>query len=102
MPKQIDAILKNDASIKAYAPRFETYALLSGDEKSVGSMIVGIVPSKEKALSKLSLSLSKGAYLSDSDTNAIYIGSELARTLKSRYRQPDSHGRFFHRLLRCC
>lgn len=78
----INAILKNDASIKEYAPRFETYALLSGDEKSVGSMVVGIVPSKEKALSKLSQSLIKGAYLNDSDTNAIYIGSELATRLK--------------------
>ena len=49
----IEAILKNDSSIKAYSPRFETYAFLSGDEKAVGSMIVGIVPSREKALSKL-------------------------------------------------
>jgi len=80
--KSIDDILKNDTSIKDYAPRFETYALLSGDEKSVGSMIVGIVPSKEKTLSKLPSSLIKGEYLSDNDTNAIYIGSELAKRLK--------------------
>ncbi len=78
----IDSILKDDNSIKAYAPRFETYALLSGDEKSVGSMIVGIVPSKEETLSKLPGSLIKGEYLSDSDTNAIYIGKELAERLK--------------------
>jgi len=78
----IDEILKNDTSIKTYAPRFETYALLSGDEKSVGSMIVGIVPSKEKKLSKLASSLIKGAYLNDSDTNAIYIGIKLAERLK--------------------
>ena len=77
----IDTILKNDFSIKAYSPRFETYALLSGDEKSVGSMIVGIVPSSEKAVSKLSSSLIKGDYLNDNDTNAIYIGSALAKRL---------------------
>jgi len=80
--KSIDNILKNDTSIKEYAPRFETYALLSGDEKSVGSMIVGILPSAEKALSKLPSSLIKGEYLSDSDTNAIYLGSDLAKRLK--------------------
>jgi len=80
--QSIDKILKGDASIKVYAPRFETYALLSGEEKSVGSMIVGIVPSKEEKLSKLSHSLIKGAYISDNDTNAIYIGSELATRLK--------------------
>ncbi len=80
--QSIDKILKGDASIKVYAPRFETYALLSGEEKSVGSMIVGIIPSKEEKLSKLSHSLIKGAYISDNDTNAIYIGSELATRLK--------------------
>ena len=80
--KSIEDILKNDTSIKAYTPRFETYALLSGDEKSVGSMITGIVPSLEKSLSKLEDSLIKGAYLSDSDTNAIYIGVDLSKRLK--------------------
>ena len=78
----IDEILRNDTSIKTYAPRFETYALLSGDEKSVGSMIVGIIPSKEEKLSKLASSLSKGEYLNDNDTNAIYIGIKLAERLK--------------------
>jgi ABC-type lipoprotein release transport system permease subunit len=79
---RIDAILKNDPSIRIYSPRFETYALLSGDEKAVGSLIGGIIPSREKALSKLHDSLIKGTYLSDSDTNAIYIGSELSERLK--------------------
>ena len=80
--QSIDDILKNSTSIKDYAPRFETYALLSGDEKSVGSMIVGIVPSREKALSKLPSSLIKGEYLSDTDTHTIYLGSDLAKRLK--------------------
>ena len=79
---RIDAILKNDASIKSYSQRFETYALLSGDEKAAGSLVAGIVPSREKELSKLQVSLIKGAYLDDSDTNEIYIGSELAKRLK--------------------
>lgn len=77
----IAAILKNDSSIKAYSPRFETYALLSGDEKSVGSMIVGIIPSRETSLSKVASSLIKGAYIDDNDTNVIYLGSELAKRL---------------------
>ena len=78
----IDKILEKDSSVSAYAPRFETYALLSGDDKSVGSLIAGIVPSREKALSKLQDSLIKGEYLNDSDTNAIYLGSDLAKRLK--------------------
>jgi len=78
----IDNILKKDTSISAYSPRFETYALLSADDKSVGSLIAGIVPSRETTLSKLQDSLIKGEYLSDSDTNAIYLGSDLAKRLK--------------------
>lgn len=79
---RVDTILKNDPSIKVYSPRFETYALLAGDEKAVGSLIAGIIPSREKNLSKLQESLIKGEYLNDSDTNAIYIGSDLAERLK--------------------
>ncbi len=78
----IDNILKKDTSISAYSPRFETYALLSTDDKSVGSLIAGIVPSRETTLSKLQDSLIKGEYLNDNDTNAIYLGSDLAKRLK--------------------
>ena len=77
----IEEILKNNTSIKDYAPRFETYALLSGDEKTVGSLIGGIMPSREATLSKLPASLIKGEYLNDEDQNQIYIGSELAKRL---------------------
>ncbi|UPT78426.1 FtsX-like permease family protein [Sulfurovum sp. XGS-02] len=77
----IDTILKNDPSIRLYSPRFETYALLSGEVKTIGSLVGGIIPSREKTLSKLHDSLIKGAYLEDHDTNAIYIGSELSERL---------------------
>ena len=79
----IDQILKKDPSISHYAPRFETYALLSGEEKSVGSLVAGIIPSREKRLSRLQNSLLKGDYLDDNDSNAIYLGSELAKRLKA-------------------
>ena len=77
----IEAILKNDTTIKTYSERFETYALLSGDEKTIGSMIVGIIPSQEVSLSKLSSSLIRGEYLDDNDTNTMYLGSALAKRL---------------------
>ena len=79
--QKIEDILKKDASVKSYAPRFETYALLSGDDKSIGSMITGIVPSLEISLSKLKDSLIEGTYLDDNDTNAIYVGVDLAKRL---------------------
>ncbi len=80
--EHIDQVLRKDPSISHYAPRFETYALLSSEANSVGSLLAGIIPSREKKLSKLQNSLLKGNYLDDSDSNAIYLGSELAKRLK--------------------
>lgn len=79
--KQIEMFLKQKPFISNFSPRFETYALLSQKEKTVGSMLGGIVPSREKSLSHLESSLIKGSYLEDNDTRSIYIGSDLAKRL---------------------
>lgn len=78
----IEKILKSDPDIAAFSPRFETYVLLSTKKKSVGTMLGGIIPSRESALSHLKASLVQGSYLDDSDTQAIYVGSELAKRLE--------------------
>ena len=74
--------LKLNSDIKLVSSRFETFALLSSKEKSIASMITGITPSNESKLSKLKDSLYKGEYLNDNDTNAIYLGNQLAKRLK--------------------
>lgn len=74
--------LRKDDAIDTVGSRFETFVLLSSDNSSTGAMISGIEPKYEEKLSKLKHSLYKGEYLSDSDTNAIYIGYELAKRLK--------------------
>lgn len=78
---QIEKFLSNKPFVADFSPRFETYALFSKKDKSVGSMVCGIIPSKESKLSYLKRSLIKGSYLDDSDTNSIYIGNELAKKL---------------------
>ena len=65
--------------IKAYAPRLETFALLSSKEDSVGAMVTGIIPQAEVKISKLKEALVAGRYLNDNDTNSLYIGAELAK-----------------------
>jgi ABC-type lipoprotein release transport system permease subunit len=67
--------------VKAYAPRLETFALLSSREDSVGAMVTGILPESEVKISKLKEALTQGRYLNDQDTNALYIGAELAKRL---------------------
>ena len=76
--------LKKDQNIVAITPRFETSVLLSFGNKSVGMMLVGIVPQSEAKISKLKNSLIEGKYLDKNDSNALYIGAELAKRLKAR------------------
>ncbi len=74
--------LKQRSDIDTITPRFETSALFSSDTKTLGAMIVAIVPNLEKKVSKLKSSLIEGEYLTSNDTNKLYIGKELAKRLK--------------------
>ncbi len=74
--------LKRRNDIDIVTPRFETSALFSSDTKTLGAMIVAIVPDLEKRVSKLESSLIEGEYLTSNDTNELYIGKELAKRLK--------------------
>jgi len=65
-----------------YTPRYETFGLLSNDEYSSATMMVGIYPDKEAQVTVLKKSLIQGRYLDINDTNAIYMGKELAQRLK--------------------
>lgn len=68
--------------INASAERFEAYALYSTDEQSIGGMFTAVQPEKEAHVSRLKRSLVEGEYLTATDTNAIYLGAELAKRLK--------------------
>ena len=78
----IEALLSRTPNIRAFAPRLESYALLSTPRESVGAMVVGIDPEREKVLSKVAEALHAGRYLDADDTDAIYLGTELATRLK--------------------
>ncbi|MEN8200885.1 MAG: hypothetical protein ABFR63_12515, partial [Thermodesulfobacteriota bacterium] len=78
LQKQVTAL----DGVEVFSPRFESFVLFSVGEKAVGGMLTGIVPEKERSLSRLHASLKEGEYLSSGDGNQLYIGSELARRLK--------------------
>lgn len=80
--KSVEAKVAATAGIEAYAPRLESFALLSTDKDSAGAMVVGIDPERERRLSKMAASLHKGRYLEPNDTNALYMGDALAHRLK--------------------
>ena len=78
LQKDVEAV----AGVELFSPRFEAFVLYSVGEKAVGGMLTGINPEKERRISRLHSSLKEGSYLSNTDTNQLYIGNELARRLK--------------------
>lgn len=79
--------LKQHNDIQTIASRFETSALFSSESKTIGAMITGIEPENESQVSKLKMALVEGSYLESNDTNALYIGVELAKRLKVSLRE---------------
>lgn len=67
--------------IRAVSERFETYALYSTQKQTIGALFTAIEPENEAQVSRLKRSLIAGEYLSRSDTNALYLGCELAKRL---------------------
>ena len=78
LQKEVEAV----RGVKLFSPRFNSFVLFSAGEKAVGGMLTGIDPEKERHISRLSSSLKEGQYLTITDTNQLYIGSELAHRLK--------------------
>jgi ABC-type lipoprotein release transport system permease subunit len=78
---QYEAILKKQNFVKAYAPRIETYGLISGPKTTQGSALVGIDPVLEKTISVLASKVTTGNFLSTSDEEGVLIGETLAKNL---------------------
>jgi len=78
---KLEQEVEDVAGVELFSPRFESFVLYSVGEKATGGMLTGIIPEKESSISRLKASLKEGSYLSDSDTNQLYIGYELARRL---------------------
>lgn len=80
--KKVLENLQKNSDVDTFTPRFETSALYSSETKTIGAMITGIQPESESRISKLKSDLIEGKYLQNDDTNALYIGKELAKRLK--------------------
>ncbi len=80
--REVKTGLKDIPDIATAATRFETFGLFSGAQDSAGGLLIGIEPEQEAQVSRLKRALKEGRYLQHSDTNAAYIGSELAKKLR--------------------
>jgi putative ABC transport system permease protein len=77
-----DSLIKKieQPSVKAIAPRIESFALASTGNLTKGCMVVGIEPAKEDQLTALKSKLIQGSYLNNNDEGAL-ITEGLAKRL---------------------
>ena len=78
--EKLQALPDDIASLDLIVPRIESFALASFETNTHGVLVVGIDPSKEDAMTKLSKRITKGNYLTTDDQGAI-IGIGVAEKL---------------------
>lgn len=74
--------LRKKTAIEAVAARASSFALLSSDKRTYGTMIVGVQPQFENKVSSLPGAIMKGHYLSSDGVNEIVIGRSLAHNMQ--------------------
>ena len=68
--------------VTAVAPRATGYVILANGERSYGAAVIGVDPQKEVMVTSLPGTVREGRYLNADDTDAVVVGSVLARNLK--------------------
>lgn len=73
--------IKRDPNVTDITPRLEAFALISSSDLTKGSMVMGIDPVKENAITRLREKVVKGSYLKTYD-RAVLLAEGLAERLK--------------------
>ena len=74
--------LQTDNRIKAVAPRSITNGMISSARKASGVKIYGVLPDRERSVTRLDSLVTAGTYFQSERKNPILIGKELAEELK--------------------
>lgn len=69
--------------VAAFAPRLESFMLVSNGEKTKGCMVVGIAPEPENTITRLQQKVVAGQFLKEND-NTMLLGEELARQVGAK------------------
>lgn len=78
---QLIAELDREQSVRAWAPRVSTFALLSWEDSSRGVALLGVDPLREPKLTSLAERVRDGRFLEPGAVREIVVGRELARRL---------------------
>lgn len=79
---EITQVLEREELISGYSPRLQFGALIASEKNSMGTMVVGMIPSHESKVTVIGRKkMIEGEYLSDGDKGKIIIGNKLAENL---------------------
>ena len=77
----LDARIRQNPTVRATSPRIRAEGLIASSEASVGTVILGVHPSREILVSTLNKRIAKGTFLQDGDDQQIIIGKDMATNL---------------------
>ena len=76
------ASIRNEFPQASVAARANAFVLVSSEDRSFGTQVVGVEPAHEPGVSTVPGLVTEGRYLADRDAAEIVIGSVMARNLK--------------------
>src|SRR5574338_485939 len=79
--KQLEQKILQQKNVVSLAPRLEAFALVSSENITKGSMVVGIDPEKEDRITSLKSKLISGNYINNND-KAVLLSQGLGERLK--------------------
>jgi ABC-type lipoprotein release transport system permease subunit len=77
----VDALIAGiaaDPRVRAASPRVYGYGLVSAPHQSAGAQLLGVVPSREQAITVLQTQMVKGTYLTGGSAKDVVMGDKLA------------------------
>ncbi len=81
-PEALLADLATEGEVEAFAPRAESFGMITSPANVSSVMLVGVDPGKERLLSRIDDNISAGDFFAGSNEQDIVIGSELADLLE--------------------
>jgi ABC-type lipoprotein release transport system permease subunit len=80
-PEAVMAELEKDGAVEAFAPRAESFGMITSPSDVSSVMLVGVDPVREKRLSRIDDNIRQGTFFAGSGEHDIVIGSDLADRL---------------------
>ena len=80
--RDLASAIRKQFPLASVAARANAFVLVSSNDRSFGTQIVGVEPAHEPAVSTLPALLTDGRYLDDPNAAEIVIGNVMARNLK--------------------